>query len=126
MRSRYSQEFIDKQQQILLKNKAAIEQDLSSISRYDESSGTYIALQPDFDSGTVEDQADDSAESEIFQQREAQVSDLEKSFSEIKLALKKIDEGNYGRCESTGDWIDEERLKVYTAARTCADDHSQL
>ncbi|OGB73482.1 hypothetical protein A3K24_01315 [candidate division Kazan bacterium RIFCSPHIGHO2_01_FULL_44_14] len=126
MRSRYSQEFIDKQQQILLKNKAAIEQDLSSISRYDESSGTYIALQPDFDSGTVEDQADDSAESEIFQQREAQVSDLEKSFSEIKLALKKIDEGNYGRCESTGDWIDEERLKVYPAARTCADDHSQL
>ncbi|AKM84867.1 TPA: hypothetical protein DHW58_00080 [Patescibacteria group bacterium] len=124
MHSRYSQAFLDEQQKILLQQKASLEEQLGQISRYDEASGTYIALQPDYDSGTVEDSADNSGESEVFQEREAQVSDLEKSLAEVTVALKKIDEGAYGRCETTGDWINEERLKVYPAARTCTEDHT--
>ena len=122
MHSRYSHEFLSAREQELLKQKVATAEELGRIAWFDESSGTHIALQPDYDTGTVEDPADNSAETEVLQEREARVSDLEKSLAEINLALTKLKQGTYGRCEATGDWIDEDRLKVYPAARTCLPD----
>jgi len=44
---------------------------------------------------------------------------LETRLKEINLALEKIQKGSYGKCEKCGKEIDQERLKVYPAARFC-------
>src|SRR5690606_9812045 len=108
----------------LTAQKEQIVSELASISRFDDESGAYIAIQPEYDAGTTEDQADNSAESEVFQQREARVSDLVESLEEVEQALAKMDSDTYGRCEVTGDWISEDRLVAYPAARTCSEDHA--
>jgi len=120
--SPYSPEFIEECKQILQKQQKDIEKELAAISEFDEASGKYVALQPEYDRGSVEDSIDSSVEAEALQERVSRVNDLDKSLDEIKLALNKIDKGTYGSCEDTGDWIKEERLRVYPAARTCMDD----
>lgn len=46
---------------------------------------------------------------------------LESSLKEVNDALERIDKGNYGVCEKTGEMIKEERLKANPAAKTCVD-----
>ncbi len=46
-------------------------------------------------------------------------NDLEIRLSEIKKALKKIEDGTYGICEISGTQIEEDRLEANPAARTC-------
>lgn len=124
MNAHYSPEFLSARRDDLTAQKDQIISELASISRFDDESGAYIAIQPEYDAGTTEDQADNSAESEVFQQREARVSDLVESLEEVEQALAKMDTDTYGRCEVTGDWISEDRLVAYPAARTCSEDHA--
>ena len=44
---------------------------------------------------------------------------LEARLKEINLALDKIKNGIYGKCENCGKEINKERLKIYPAARFC-------
>ncbi|MDD4996099.1 MAG: TraR/DksA C4-type zinc finger protein [Patescibacteria group bacterium] len=44
---------------------------------------------------------------------------LKKSLDEIDLALKKINSGKYGFCETCGKKISKERLKILPTARYC-------
>jgi len=44
---------------------------------------------------------------------------LEETLANIEVALKKIEEGNYGICENCGKEIPLKRLKVAPAARLC-------
>ena len=48
----------------------------------------------------------------LLEQLEAEISDLD-------AALRKIDEGTYGRCEVCGQEIDAERLEAMPGTRTC-------
>jgi RNA polymerase-binding transcription factor DksA len=48
----------------------------------------------------------------ILEQLEAEISDLD-------TALRKIDEGTYGRCEICNQEIDPERLEAMPGTRTC-------
>ena len=48
----------------------------------------------------------------ILEQLEAEISDLD-------TALRKIDEGTYGRCEVCSKEIDQERLEAMPGTRTC-------
>ena len=48
----------------------------------------------------------------ILEQLEAEIGDLD-------AALRKIDEGTYGRCEVCGKEIDAERLEAMPGTRTC-------
>jgi RNA polymerase-binding transcription factor DksA len=45
--------------------------------------------------------------------------ELEIRFNNITRALSKIEEGTYGTCEVSGEPIEEDRLGVNPAARTC-------
>jgi DnaK suppressor protein len=38
---------------------------------------------------------------------------------DVDLALKKIENGAYGKCDDCGGEIPEERLEVFPAARLC-------
>ncbi len=44
---------------------------------------------------------------------------LENRWNEVRAALKKIEAGTYGICEISGEPIEEDRLEVNPAARTC-------
>lgn len=56
---------------------------------------------------------------QAFERNTAVLNDLEIRYNNVKLALKKIEEGNYGVCEKTEDKIPVERLEANPAARTC-------
>lgn len=121
MNSHYSPEFLAEQKAKLLQSKEEIVSELSKISRFDESSGTYLAIQPEFESGSPEDMGDNTLETETAQTNMALISEHEKMLVEVEAALSKMSEGKYGICDRTGEWIPEDRLRAYPAASTCED-----
>ena len=56
---------------------------------------------------------------EQFGENAAILDELEVRWNNVKRALKKIEDGAYGTCEISGEPIEEERLEVNPAARTC-------
>jgi DnaK suppressor protein len=73
-------------------------------------------------SGVDQHQAD--LGTETFE-REKDMSILEQVESElhdVEVALRRLDEGTYGRCEACGKPIDEARLDALPAARLCLAD----
>ena len=68
------------------------------------------------------DQADENEladKIESFGENTAILDQLEIRALEVKNALKRIQEGNYGKCEVCGKPIEEERLAANYAASTC-------
>lgn len=61
---------------------------------------------------------------EEFQNRSAIQIHLEEMLNDIKNALKRIEEGNYGICEVCKEEIEEARLEANPSAATCVK-HSQ-
>jgi RNA polymerase-binding transcription factor DksA len=47
---------------------------------------------------------------------------VEAELSDVEHALRRIDEGTYGRCEACGRPIRDDRLEAVPAARFCLDD----
>lgn len=56
---------------------------------------------------------------EEYVENRAIVGELEVRYNNIKRALGKIENGTYGVCEISGESIEEDRLEVNPAARTC-------
>jgi hypothetical protein len=50
----------------------------------------------------------------------ADVDSVEALLDEVDLALARLDDGSYGRCESCGTIIADDRLAEIPTARTCA------
>lgn len=60
-------------------------------------------------------------------QREIDLSTLEQveaELDDVERALRKLDDGTYGRCEACGAEIDEARLEALPATRFCLNDQS--
>lgn len=56
---------------------------------------------------------------EELQEREGTESNLEKRLADIERALEKINSGQFGICEISGEEIEADRLEANPAARTC-------
>ena len=56
-----------------------------------------------------------------YHQLKVEVPRLRDQLDDVELALRKLDEGTYGRCEVCGREIGEARLEVMPAARFCID-----
>ena len=74
---------------------------ISELSSFDQHQG-------DIGTETFEREKDFS----LLEQLEAEIGDLD-------AALRKIDEGTYGRCEVCGKEIEAERLEAMPGTRTC-------
>ena len=120
MSHHYSPEFLAVQKTKLQEQKSEVEAELSNIARFDEASGSYVALQPELNAGSSEEIDESGMESETAQTNMAVIRDLETTLNDTLAALSKLESGDYGRCEATGEWIDEDRLSAYPAARTIA------
>jgi RNA polymerase-binding transcription factor DksA len=57
--------------------------------------------------------------SENADEKVAELAELETRYRSIMRALEKIAAGTYGICEISGESIEEDRLAVNPAARTC-------
>jgi len=70
------------------------------------------------------DNNDVADEMESFGENAAVLNRLEGQFNDIKIALEKIKNGTYGKCEVGGENIPEERLEANPSAKTCIE-HSK-
>lgn len=68
---------------------------------------------PQADKNEVADQVEE------FEERAAVERALEDRLVEIKTALDRIENGNYGKCKVCGKEIEEKRLEANPAAETC-------
>jgi RNA polymerase-binding transcription factor DksA len=60
--------------------------------------------------------------------RERDVSILEQveaELADVEVALRRLDDGTYGKCEACGRPIDDSRLEAKPEARFCLDDQSR-
>lgn len=96
--------------------KAALEKQLGTFATRDPKlKGDWDTRFPDFDGG-MEEAAD---EVEEYTSRLPVEFSLEIMIKNINLALEKLKQGKYGKCENCGKKIDGKRLEVHLAARTC-------
>lgn len=56
---------------------------------------------------------------EEYNEHRAITGELEVRYNDVKAALEKIEGGQYGICEVSGEQIEEDRLEANPAARTC-------
>ncbi len=68
---------------------------------------------------TESDENDLADRSEEYEERTGKVRSLGKKFTDITVALEKIENDTYGVCELSGEAIEVERLEANPAARTC-------
>jgi len=101
-----------------------VEKELSQIARKNpDNSKDWEPIETDMgtDGSDPNDVAD---EMEEFGENTAILSKLEAQYNDIKVALEKIENGTYGKCEIGGEDIPENRLDANPSAKTCIE-HSK-
>jgi len=100
----------------LEQEKTAIEKQLATFATKDPHlKDDWDSRFPKFD-GNIEEAAD---EVEEYSSRLPVEYSLEIRLRDINLALEKLAQGKYGKCEKCGKDIEEKRLEVHPAARFC-------
>jgi len=105
------------------KDKLLAEQDrlidaLKTIGRINPDNPKDWEAVPNEDKSAV-DSNDRADNIEQYEQNTATLKELENELNEVKEALRRIENGNYGICEKTKKPIPKKRLEAYPAARTC-------
>lgn len=108
------------------KFKIALETELSQLNnemkelgvKNPEVKGDWVERTNDLDTSSA-DLNEVADRTEEYDERRATLATLEGRYNNIRLALKKISDGNYGICEVSGEPIEEDRLEANPAARTC-------
>lgn len=98
--------------------KKLIEDELSTLGKVDEMTGEWEAV-PEAQTAPEADENDLADRTEGYEERSATVSTLADRLLDIDEALTKIENGEYGICESCGKEIEHDRLNVNPSARTC-------
>ncbi len=110
-------EFITKQKEKLLEQKEKLEKQLSSFARQSkEAKGGWEAKMPSFNSGNLEEEAD---EVEEYSTLLALENTLEQELKAVNKAFERIKKGGYGTCAKCGKPISQGRLIVYPQAEKC-------
>lgn len=102
----------------LIQEKDKVEKELSEIAVMNPNSpGGWDSIPPKTD---ILDSKDEVAErmSDLDERKSLEIT-LEKRLSNINKALNKIENNQYGLCEVSGEPIEEDRLEINPAARTC-------
>lgn len=102
----------------LLEEKGVLLEELKALGRVVHTeTGDWEAIPeaglPEADENDLADRAED------FQERTSILQTLEARYADVNVALDKIEGGNYGTCEVSGEPIEEDRLMANPAARTC-------
>ncbi|MDX1622098.1 MAG: TraR/DksA C4-type zinc finger protein [Nitriliruptorales bacterium] len=74
------------------------------------------------DGGFDDDPADTGSANYERERAQSLANHARRLLKEIDHALQRMDEGEYGRCERCGDWIERERLEAIPYATLCLED----
>lgn len=99
----------------LIETKTRIEGELHRFSNTSADGTEFTTKFPD-DIGSTNDE--NATEVEEYTDNLAIEKDLKEQLTDVIDALKKMETGEYGKDEETGEDINPERLKAYPAART--------
>ncbi len=102
----------------LAEEKKNLEIELSSIAKRDDVTGVWHAV-PESQTAPEADENDMASRTEDFEERSAITDTLGRRMRDIEDAIKRIEENKFGKCETCGDAIEEERLDVNPSARKC-------
>jgi RNA polymerase-binding transcription factor DksA len=95
---------------------------------WENEQGAWEASAGEIDSSaTQQDELADRIEE--FEERGGEMDALELQWKNVKRALEKIETGEYGICEVSGEEIEADRLEANPSARTCVlhmDDEASL
>ncbi len=102
----------------LEEEKRNLEIELSAIAKRDDTTGNWQAV-PASQTAPEADENDMASRAEDFEERSAIVDTLGKRLRDTQDAMKRIEDNKFGKCETCGDAIEEERLDVNPSARKC-------
>lgn len=107
----------------LEEQKKLLTQELQKFAQKDEKvKGDWDTKYPQHNGGVGSQQMEDAADQvEEYSTLLPIEHNLEIRLQDIDNALKKIEKGEYGKCEKCGKEISEERLEVYPEAKLCTD-----
>lgn len=103
----------------LEKELATLEGELKTVGRINPSNPNDWEPVPQKMDIDTADENELSDKIEGYEENSAILKQLETRFNEVKNALKKIEEGSFGKCEVCGKEIEEKRLEANPAAPTC-------
>jgi len=103
----------------LEEEKKLLVEELGGIGRVDKTGDWEAVPESEMSKQEVPDEADMAERAEDYEERSVKLNLLEKRLNDIDKALDRIENGNYGICEKCGAEIEEDRLSVNPAARTC-------
>ncbi len=104
-----TKEFIEKQKLVIEKRIRNLQKDISENKKF-------------VDLGSTDE--DKTKEFEEFEEKIALMKSAKREINNLRKALKRIDEGSYGKCKVDGGPIEIGRLKAYPEAELCAE-HAQ-
>ena len=103
----------------LEEEKKLIEDELSEIGQVDKTGDWEARPEEEINNQEVQDEGDLAERSSDYEERSIKLNALEIRLSDINKALRNIDNGNYGICINCKNKIEEDRLEVNPAAKTC-------
>ena len=111
-------QIIEELKQKLEKEKSLLEKELSDFATKDKTlKGNWDARPPKHEENSdIEEESDETEEYDNLISIE---QSLELKLKDVDIALDKIKNGSYGRCEKCNKEVEEERLKAYPEARLC-------
>ena len=116
-------EKIEHYKNLLLAEKAQLEKELADVGRINPNNPDDWEAIPESTEKEA-DPNDRADEMESLEDNTAIVNELEVRWAHVKKALAKIEDGSYGKCETDGELIPEDRLDANPAALTCIE-HAQ-
>jgi RNA polymerase-binding transcription factor DksA len=109
----------DKYKEKLEAEKKLLEEELGSLGKVDETGDWQAVPETEINTQEVQDEADMADRSEDFEERALKVDRLEARLIDVNKALEEIENNKYGKCETCGKEIEEDRLEANPAAHTC-------
>ncbi len=105
--------------QKLEEEKARLESELATIGRINPDNPADWEATPDNTGGREADPNSSADRIEDYETNTAILKQLEIQLTDVNDALARIEDGSYGKCEVSGEQIEEGRLNANPAARTC-------
>lgn len=102
----------------LEEEKTLLETELSTVARRNPSNENDWEPVPQ-ETEQAADPNDRADAMEHYSENAAITTDLEIRYNSVLAALSRIEEGTYGKCEVSGEDIEEDRLMADPTARTC-------
>ncbi|MEK7088154.1 MAG: TraR/DksA C4-type zinc finger protein [Patescibacteria group bacterium] len=113
------EDLVEKFQGELTEELAKVEEELKTVGRINPDNPADWQPTPEKTDVLASDRDEVADSIEAFEENAAILKQLEIRYNEIKMALQKIEKGEFGNCETCGELIEEARLAANPAAKTC-------